>query len=192
LRITGLTAIGIERHKASTRLKDNVRPKASKLYGKEFYKLLKRKNQDLKLSRSIIGELRKKKRFQESPSSSRRGHVNKPVEAKGTGTKTITETEVRESPKETTLLKSSLTQKPSLSPRVLELDSLSHVNQVVLNLVPNKNIIRPLAGRLKYFSKNWELLTGDQWILEIVKGIKLDFGKNQKKLAEKTDPIKSY
>lgn len=71
---------------------------------------------------------------------------------------------MRESPKETTLLKSSLTQKPSLSPRVLELDTLSHVNQVVLNLVPCKNIIGPLA-----------VLTGDQWIQEIVKGIKLDF-----------------
>jgi len=156
-------------------LKDNVtvfRPKASKLYGKRFYKLLKRKNQDSKLSRSIIGELRKKKPFQESPSSSRRGA---PVEAKETGNKTTTETEVRESPKETTLLKNSLTQKPSLSPRVLESDTLYHVNQVVLNLVPSKNIIGPLAGRLKYFSKNWEVLTGDQWILEIVKGIKLDF-----------------
>ena len=41
-RITGLTAIGIERPKASTMLKDNVtvfRPKASKLYEKRFYKL---------------------------------------------------------------------------------------------------------------------------------------------------------
>ena len=33
----------------------------------------------------------------------------------------------------------------------------------------------PLAGRLQYFIKNWEMLTQDQWVLDAVQGYKVPF-----------------
>ena len=33
----------------------------------------------------------------------------------------------------------------------------------------------PLAGRLKHFLHNWEKLTQDQWILQTVKGVQIEF-----------------
>lgn len=33
----------------------------------------------------------------------------------------------------------------------------------------------PVGGRMKHFIYNWEKLSKDQWVLETVKGLKLEF-----------------
>ena len=36
----------------------------------------------------------------------------------------------------------------------------------------------PVGGRIKHFQKNWEKLSKDQWILETIRGLKLEFAQN--------------
>ncbi|XP_066920582.1 cylicin-2-like [Clytia hemisphaerica] len=62
-RLTGLTSLGIDKIQAASMLKESsedFKPKSDKLFGKNFYKTLKHRSKDLKLSRSLIRDLKKK------------------------------------------------------------------------------------------------------------------------------------
>jgi hypothetical protein len=39
------------------------------------------------------------------------------------------------------------------------------------------NVNCPIAGRLKHFLPNWESITQDPWILQVVKGYPIDFSE---------------
>ena len=70
---------------------------------------------------------------------------------------------------------------PTLIPRAELLYAHNLVKKLFsLDQLPNAQI----AGRLKYFQKNWEILTNDQNILQIVKGYQIPFlsQPQQKKL----------
>ena len=54
------------------------------------------------------------------------------------------------------------------------MQKFANVHRFVQNLFPVKIISElPLAGRIKFFLKNWERLTKDPSILEIVQGFQM-------------------
>ena len=60
------------------------------------------------------------------------------------------------------------------TPQLLDVDR-SKVHPLVRNLFHMKERQAPLAGRLKFYSENWEKLTQDVSILSIVQGFKIAF-----------------
>ena len=55
-----------------------------------------------------------------------------------------------------------------------------HYNQPVitgesLSLLPISSTHAQVAGRLKYFQANWNLITDDPWVLETIMGYKIEF-----------------
>ena len=61
-RLNELTSLGIDKIQATSMLKDfseDFKPKLSNLFGKQFYKTLKRRSKVLKLSKSLIRDFRK-------------------------------------------------------------------------------------------------------------------------------------
>ena len=61
-------------------------------------------------------------------------------------------------------------------PQLLDVDR-SKVHPLVRNLFHIKERQAPLAGRLKFYSENWEKLTQDGDILSIVQGFKIPFSQ---------------
>ena len=47
----------------------------------------------------------------------------------------------------------------------------------------------PLAGRLKYFAKNWELVTNDPWVLSAISGYQICFTEHP---YQNTQPIMTF
>ena len=73
-RMAGLTALGIDRVKASSMLKNNgpeFKPKSKELFGKRFRKTLISREKDLKLSRSLIRDLQQQRKPNRSGPSGR-------------------------------------------------------------------------------------------------------------------------
>ena len=62
------------------------------------------------------------------------------------------------------------------TPQLLDVDR-SKVHPLVRNLFHIKERQAPLAGRLKFYSENWEKLTQDVNILSIVQGFKIPFSQ---------------
>ena len=63
------------------------------------------------------------------------------------------------------------------TPQLLDVDKFK-VHLLVRNLFQVKVRQAPLAGRLKFYSENWEKLTKDVNILSIVQGFKIPFSQN--------------
>ena len=70
--------------------------------------------------------------------------------------------------------KSSISPKPK-TPDLLNLSEYQKVHPFVKTLFKETRGTFPLAGRLKYFLKNWEKVTNDSIILGIVKGYSIGF-----------------
>ena len=62
------------------------------------------------------------------------------------------------------------------TPQLLDKDK-SKVHPLIRNLFRVKAREAPLAGRLKFYSENWEKLTQDVNILSIVQGFKIPFSQ---------------
>ena len=62
------------------------------------------------------------------------------------------------------------------TPQVLDVDR-SKVHHLIRNLFYVKARQAALAGRLKFYSENWEKLTQDLNILSIVQGLKIPFSQ---------------
>ena len=69
---------------------------------------------------------------------------------------------------------SSISLKPKTSD-LLNLSNYQKVHPFVKTLFQETRETFPLAGRLKYFLKNWEKFTNDSTILGIVKGYSINF-----------------
>ena len=54
---------------------------------------------------------------------------------------------------------------------------MSKVHPLVTKLSHVKTRQAPMAGRLKFYSENWEILTQDVNILSIVQGFKIPFSQ---------------
>ena len=61
------------------------------------------------------------------------------------------------------------------TPDLLNLSDYQKVQLFVKKLFKKTRETFPLAGRLKYFLKNWEKVTNDSTILSIVKSYSIDF-----------------
>ena len=68
----------------------------------------------------------------------------------------------------------SISTKPK-TPDLLNLSNYQKVHPFVKTLFKETRENFPLAGRLKYFLKNWEKVTNNSTILSIVKGYSIDF-----------------
>ena len=71
---------------------------------------------------------------------------------------------------------STISPKPK-TPDLLNLSDYQKVHPFVKTLFKETRETFPLAGRLKYFLKNWEKVTNDSAILSIVKSYSIDFVK---------------
>ena len=69
---------------------------------------------------------------------------------------------------------SRISPKPKTSD-LLNFSDYQKVHPFVKTLFKETRAIFPLAGRLKYFLKDWEKVTNDSTILSIVNGCSIDF-----------------
>ena len=63
-------------------------------------------------------------------------------------------------------------EKPLTHPLVINVNE-NLVHPLIRHLFPEKIVQAPLAGRIKFFLQNWQQVTRDQRILDIVKGWKI-------------------
>ena len=67
-------------------------------------------------------------------------------------------------------------QSPQQSMEILSPEIYSHIHLAIKGLFPPKKAQNfPQAGRLQYFLENWEKLTSNPAILNIVKGYQIPF-----------------
>ena len=69
----------------------------------------------------------------------------------------------------------TLTPNSSHFPQMVVSEEFNNVHQLIRTLFPLGLRNCPLAGRISHFMKNWEILTKDQNILDIVAGYKIPF-----------------